>query len=97
MEKKKNLRDKDGYRNVYVNDDLTTLRARLFGYVRKMEIVHKAWTTDGKVMCVKKTPVGMDPPRPVVIETPDDLFARLGVTDLDFEALGLSHLRCVEE
>ena len=92
--KKKNLKGKDGYQRVYVNDDLTMLRARLLAYVKKLPCVGKAWTVDGRINCVKRSPPGLAPtdrPRPVVIETPDDLF-KLGLDRVDYTALGLRHL-----
>lgn len=97
MEKKKSLKNKPDYASVFVTDDLTPLRARLLGLVKRVEGVERAWTIDGRIQCVKKHPVGMDSPRPITIETPDDLFDKLGVNDLDYEALGLSHLRLADE
>lgn len=97
MEKKKVLKNKPGYAHVFLTDDLTPLRARLLGLVKRLECIDRAWTIDGRIQCVKKHPHGMSPsPRPITIETPDDLFDKLGVQNVDMEALGLSHLRLVD-
>ncbi|KAL8620923.1 hypothetical protein ACOMHN_044070 [Nucella lapillus] len=87
MEKKKTLKEKPGYKGIFLNDDLThddltPLRARLLGFVKRLEKVERAWTTDGRIY-VKKFPPGLHmadhQQRPVVIETPGDLFKQLGV------------------
>lgn len=94
MSKKKNLKDKKGCSKLYINDDLTPLRARLLGYVKRLDFIHRAWTIDGRIHCLKKFPPGLAPedrPKPQVVETPDDLF-RLGVQTVDYRALGLHHL-----
>lgn len=95
MEKKKALKGKAGCEKVFINDDLTPLRARLLGYVKRLECVERAWTVEGRVMCVKRLPPGhaaAGSQKPIALETPDDLFSRLGVDSVDFSALGLSHL-----
>jgi hypothetical protein len=91
MRAKKSLKGKQAYKNVYINDDITPLRSRLLGYVKKLEVVHRAWTVDGRIYCALK---GGDPKlqKPVIIETPDDLFRLPGVKGVDYAALGLSHL-----
>ncbi|KAL8591286.1 hypothetical protein ACOMHN_060588 [Nucella lapillus] len=100
MEKKKNLKGKTGYERVFVNDDLTPLRARLLGFVKRLDQVERAWTVDGRILCVRKSPPSLSPklrPKPVIIETPDDLFDKLGVDFIDYGALGLSHLEILLE
>ncbi|KAL8605228.1 hypothetical protein ACOMHN_031169 [Nucella lapillus] len=100
MEKKKNLKGKTGYERVFVNDDLTPLRARLLGFVKRLDQVERAWTVDGRIFCVRKSPPGLAPelrPKPVIIETPNDLFDKLGVDFIDYGALGLSHLEILLE
>ena len=89
MVSKKVLKGKEGYDGIYINDDLTPLRSRMLGYVKKLEVVDKAWTIDGKIM-VKKTGA-KDTDRPTVIEDPDDIF-QLGVDSIDYKKLGLEHL-----
>ncbi|KAL8622490.1 hypothetical protein ACOMHN_034153 [Nucella lapillus] len=100
MEKKKNLKGKTGYERVFVNDDLTPLRARLLGFMKRLDQVERAWTVDGRIFCGRKSPPGLSPelrPKPVIIETPDDLFDKLGVDFIDYGALGLSHLEILLE
>nr|KAG5689649.1 hypothetical protein BaRGS_029888 [Batillaria attramentaria] len=98
MMKKKELKGKTGYKDVYLNDDLTSLRAKLFSYVKRSKIFGSVWTVDGKILCTKKQPVGLHShaqrPPPFVIESPDDLFAA-GFSDVDFAELGLADLFCV--
>ena len=93
MGKKKELKGKQGFERVFINDDLTPLRARLLGHIQRLDIVEKAWTVDGRIHCQKKLPPGhpaAGSQKPIVVETPDDLF-KLGV-DVDYAALGLTHL-----
>lgn len=94
MVKKKNLKKNDKYARVFIGDDLTPLRARLLGYVKRLPQVEKAWVIDGRIHVQRKFPPGLHPndqPRPIVVETPDDLF-HLGVDDVDYQELGLTHL-----
>jgi len=96
MQKKKSLKGKHGYDGIYINDDLTPLRARLLAFVKKLDMVDRVWSNDGRIFARKKTPVGLpnENLKPVIIETPDDLFDRLGarLTAEDFVTLGLGHL-----
>lgn len=94
MTSKKNLKNKPNYERVFINDDLTPLRARLLGYVKKIPGVERAFALDGRIHCHLKSPLGLAPnqrPKPVIVETPDDLF-RLGVTSVDYQELGLQYL-----
>lgn len=84
---KKKLKDKDAYKYVYVNENLTPLRAKLFKYVRQHARVRNAHTTDGKIICFLKSTGERD--EVVTVETPDDLF-KLGDTDINYEAFGLN-------
>ena len=93
MRKKKSL--KSDTNKLFINDDLTPLRAKLLKYVKEQDVVDKAWTIDGRILCTRKCPPGLPPstdrPRPTVIETPDDLF-HLGLSEIDWNRLGLGHL-----
>ena len=94
MRNKKALRDKDECKKVYLNDDLTSLRARLLKYVKDLPKVDKAWTIGGRIFCEKKRVPGVPLPeqsKPVIIESPDDL-VKLGETTVDWTKLGLAHL-----
>ena len=44
---KKSPKGKDGYQKVYINDDLTPLRAKLLALVKRLDDVDKAWTVGG--------------------------------------------------
>ena len=91
MTKKRNLRDKPAYDKVYINDDLTPLRQKLLGYVKDLPVTEKAWTIGGRILVQKRSPPGLPAekiPKPVMIESPDDLF-HLGVDVVDYERLGL--------
>ena len=85
LQNKRNLKGKDGYKKVYINEDLTVLRSKLFAEVRKNDKVKSATTREGKVICYLKDP---RQPGPVVLETPDDLF-KLGYDDIDYKTFGL--------
>ncbi|CAG2199234.1 unnamed protein product [Mytilus edulis] len=65
---KKGLHGKPDFKNIYFNDDLTTLKFKLFQIVRKLDNVKAAHTRDGKIHCILK-----DNSRQIV-ENPDDLF-----------------------
>ncbi|KAL8572611.1 hypothetical protein ACOMHN_016461 [Nucella lapillus] len=82
MEKKKTFKEKPGFKGIFLNDDLTPLRARLLGFVKWLEKVEMVWTVDGKIYIKKKFPPGLHladhQQSPIVVETPDDLFKRLG-------------------
>jgi len=97
MTMKKALKEKPECRGIFINDDLTPLRARLLGFVQRLDGVERAWTTDGRIFARRKLPVGMQSDelkRPVVIESPDDIFSRLKVVleSKDLISLGLGHL-----
>ena len=79
---KNKLKNKENYRGVYINEDLTPLRSKLLQYVKKQDVVESAYTREGKVICRTR-----DGSR-VTVETPDDLF-KLGLTNVDYAALGL--------
>jgi len=99
MKKKKSLKDVAAYKNVYINDDLTPLRARLLGTVKRLDTIKSTWTVDGKILAQPKFPEGLPEdkrPKPISIETPDDLF-KLGLNEINFEELGLGHLKFSEE
>lgn len=82
---KNKLKNMEQYRGVYVNEDLTLLRSKLLQYVKRQDGVESAYTREGKVICRLR-----DGSR-VTVETPDDLF-KIGLTSIDFVALGLGSL-----
>ena len=94
MKAKKELNNINDMKGIFVNDDLTPLRARLLGYIKELDQVARAWTVDGRIYAAKKCPVGLPDdqrPPPVRVENPDDLF-KLGEDNINFERLGLNHL-----
>ena len=81
---RKNLKNTD-YKNVFINEDMTKLRFKLFQMVRKCEEVKSASTRDGKIICYLQNGTK------AVISSPDDLF-KIGFQDVDYQKLGLAEL-----
>ena len=79
MKGKKKLKanEDDLFKHVYVNEDLTLLRAKLFIFARNHPNVKGATTIEGRILCWLKSGSGDN--RPTLIESPDDLF-KLGQT-----------------
>ena len=48
---KNRLKDNNDYKNVFISEDLTQLRAKLLHYVKREERVASAYTGDGKIIC----------------------------------------------
>ena len=71
MRNKKRLRDCQNYDNVYINDDLTTLRNKLVMELKKDDNIKQVWTIEGRIFCIQ-----MDQGREVkrVLDSPEDLF-----------------------
>ena len=96
MQKRKQLKDKEPYKKVWVWDDLTPLRSKLLAYCRELEQVEWVSTThDGRLRCQMKEPSGRsrrdgEVGTVIFVETPDDLF-KLGVDTVDFSRFGLGH------
>lgn len=84
MSNKKRL--KGSQRKVYINEDLTSLRATMFSMVKEQETVKGVSTRDGSISAWL-TSGG----RPVVVNTPDDLL-KVGITSPDWKRLKLEYL-----
>ena len=82
---KNKLKDKEGYKHIYVNEELTPPQSRLLAIAHKDAKAKNAVTKDGKVLCYMKYQGQCSP---VVFDTPDGLF-RLGYNDFDTKELGL--------
>lgn len=82
---RKELKNSERYKNVYISEDLTQLRFKLFQMIRKLDDVKSAYTRDGKIHCVLKNGGKF------IVESPDDLF-KLGIDEIDYRRLGLSEL-----
>ena len=85
MRAKKELRGVSGYRQVFLNDDLTTLRSRLVYELKRDESIKSVWTFDGRIMCVREEG-GKDVKS--VINSPDDLF-KVGWSEEKVAGLGV--------
>ena len=75
----------DVFKDVFISEDLTKLRFKLFQMVRKLDDVKHAYTRDGKIHGILRNGSKF------FIDTPDDLF-KIGITDIDYRALGLAEL-----
>ena len=84
MSNKKKLKGRQ--RKVYINEDLTSLRAKMMSLVKEQETVKNVSTREGSVVAWP-TSGG----RPVVINTPDNL-EKIGITSPDWKKLNLDHL-----
>lgn len=87
MAAKKNLKDKSEYKRVFINDNLTAMRAKMLAVVKESPNVESSFTKDGKIMCFLKDDKRARK-RPVMVETPDDLF-KIGLDSVDYVRLGL--------
>ena len=68
LRKKKTL--KEMKKEIYLEEDLTRMRAAIFYELRKDEKIHSAWTFDGTLYC-KTNPSQV---KGVAVNSPDDLF-----------------------
>ena len=83
MRNKKKLKNNAKYEGkVYINDDLTKLRAKLVGYVKGLPNVKRVNVSNGKIHCNTKEEDHF------IIDSPDDLFV-LGIKSPDYARLGL--------
>ena len=82
--KKKELKNKG--RNIFVNDDITPLRATLLKIVKEQDSVSNATTRDGRILAWLR-----DGNRRVEVSTPTDLH-RVGVAIPDWKRLKLDHI-----
>ena len=75
---------------VFINEDLTFLRAKLHAYIRELGNLRTA-VRDGKILCYQQPNTNNERhEKPVIIETADDLY-KLGIDDVDYSKLGLGH------
>lgn len=81
---KKYLKSSPRYKGVFITDDLTPLRMKLFDIVKKDGATSNVYTRDGIIHCTFKG-------KHVLVSSPDDLF-QLDI-DVDLEALGLKELK----
>ncbi|KAK4320927.1 hypothetical protein Pmani_008244 [Petrolisthes manimaculis] len=81
---KKKLKEKN--RKVYVNEDLTSLRARMISIVKEHEAVKNVTTRDGSILAWLNSGG-----RPVVVNNPFDLH-KVGIDSPDWRKLNLDHL-----
>ncbi|KAL8619926.1 hypothetical protein ACOMHN_015209 [Nucella lapillus] len=98
MKNRRNLKDKESYKQVFLNDDMTALRFRLMTYIKTSGKFGRVWASEGKVFVQPKQPPGAsagEKPEVFVVQSPDDLFD-IGL-DVDFAKLGLDDLIVCEE
>lgn len=82
LKNKKKLKNSDNFKDVYMYEDLTPLRARLLRVMKGLTNVKSAFTRDGVIHCYLQNDSHM------IVQSPDDLF-RLQVDSVYFEELGL--------
>ena len=85
QDNRRKLKDKSVLKDakIFLKDDLTPLRSKLFGYVKSLPNVNKVNTSNGKIHC--NTTTGNH----VIMKSPFDLSA-LGISleSIDYERLG---------
>lgn len=81
---KKYLKKSEALKGVYITDDLTPLRMKLFAAVKAHSGTSDVYTRDGSTHCTYKG-------KHHVISSPDDLFHI--EMEVDFDRLGLTHLK----
>ena len=70
----------------FIVEDLTPLRSKLLKIVKDQPEVETAFAREGRILAYVK-----GKPRPVVVETPDDL-SKVGFTDVNLKDLGLQDI-----
>ncbi len=84
MRNKKKLKGRQ--RKVYINDDMTSLRAKMLNMVKEQETVKNVSTREGSILAWLHSGG-----RPVVINCPDDL-QKVGISTPDLKRLNLDYL-----
>ena len=84
MKKKKELKKKN--RNIFINEDLTPLRATMLKMIKEHDAVKNLTTRDGRIIVWLN-----NRERPVEVDSPADLH-RVGITSPDWKRLKLDHL-----
>lgn len=74
MRKKKNLRNQPDCGSIFFDEHLTSLRHKILMAVKHDDEVEKAWTIDGKIICLMTGGTN----RKLTISSPDDLQHKLG-------------------
>lgn len=68
---------------IYINEDLTTLRAKLLSYAKSLDNVKRVSSSNGRIHC------NTVDDKHIVLDSPDDLF-KLGVDSPNLDRLGLA-------
>ena len=85
MKKRKMLKDKPEFKDkVYMNEDLTPLRAKLLAYAKGLPDVNRVNSHNGRIHC------NTSDNKHFILDSPDDLHD-LGVTTINLDKLGLNH------
>ena len=81
MKKKRRLRETK--RDVFIAEDLTSLRAKMLRKVKEdRDSIEKVWTIDGRIFCL------LNGGTKVIIDTPDDLL-KIGWSEERLRSSGL--------
>jgi hypothetical protein len=75
------VKDTEKYKGVFIMEDLTPIRYKLLDIARNQEDVKSAFTREGKIICFMKSGAKVTM-----------IFFKIGFTDIDHLALGLSEL-----
>lgn len=87
MKKRKGLKDIPEFKTkVFINEDLTQLKAKLMAYAKSLDNVKRVNSYNGRLFCT------MTNEKTEILDNPDDLF-KLGVMNLDYNRLGLSNFK----
>jgi hypothetical protein len=85
LTEKKKLKLLDTHKQVYINEDLTPLRQKLFFKLRRSGKFESCYTRDGSIRCKSKDG------NMCQVSSPDDLF-KAGYNDIDYSELSLNYL-----
>ena len=85
MKAKKNLKSKQEYKGVYIDDDLTQMRGKIMKALREDSNIKRCWSIDGKIFC-RVLEKGNEITK--VVDSPEHLF-KLGWPESKVKELGL--------
>ena len=96
LKKSRALKNNNNFKRVYIKEELTPLRWKYYHYCRNLRVTNYVTSRGGTVTCFTGDNSNTnDRPKPIFINTPQDLL-KLGVNNIDYEALGLSEYLLAE-